>query len=69
MRQAAKRLFDLDVKILITEHTQEKRGNLTTEHVVFSVETLDKTTTLSQNNKSNEIKMIPSVKILLCLKN
>lgn len=61
MRQAAKRLFDLDVKILIMEHTQERRGNSSTEHVVFSIEALDEMISLSQNNQRNEIETISSV--------
>lgn len=41
VRQSAKALFGLDIKTTVTERTQERRNNLLSEHVVFSVEAED----------------------------
>ncbi|KAI1725167.1 heme NO binding associated domain-containing protein [Ditylenchus destructor] len=38
LREVATQLFNLDVKIFVAEHTQERRNNCITEHVVFVVE-------------------------------
>lgn len=37
LRQAAHRLFDLDIEIVVIDRTQEKKANMLTEHIVFNV--------------------------------
>uniref|UniRef100_A0A915DIJ7 guanylate cyclase n=2 Tax=Ditylenchus dipsaci TaxID=166011 RepID=A0A915DIJ7_9BILA len=46
LREVAKQLFNLDVKIFVAEHTQERRSNIVTEHVIFVVESVKENTPL-----------------------
>uniref|UniRef100_A0AC34Q5T6 Guanylate cyclase n=1 Tax=Panagrolaimus sp. JU765 TaxID=591449 RepID=A0AC34Q5T6_9BILA len=51
--QSAKALFNLDVKIFVTERSQEKRNNLMTEHVIYTIEPLNELTPLVKEHNNN----------------
>lgn len=56
VRQSAKVLFGVDIKILVTERSQERRNNLLSEHVVFTVE--------PENEDMVLVKTLPVQKIV-----
>lgn len=69
VRQAAKVLFGLDIKIFVTERSQERRNNVLSEHVIFTVESLEehvslvKSTTLFKVPAPGEA-VVPKVRVL-----
>lgn len=54
--QSAKALFNLDVKIVVTERSQEKRNNLMTEHVIYTIESIDELVPLVKDNVARSLK-------------
>ena len=50
--QAAKSLFDIDVRVFVTERSQEKRNNTVTDHVIFTVEAINDNIALVKDNNS-----------------
>ncbi|KAI6175859.1 Guanylate cyclase [Aphelenchoides bicaudatus] len=48
IKQAAKVLFNLDVRMIVTERGHERRNELVTEHVIFTIESEDEFTSLTK---------------------
>lgn len=55
VRQSAKVLFGVDIKITVTERSQERRNNLLSEHVIFTVEPNDEDTILVKANPAQKM--------------
>ncbi|KAE9549457.1 hypothetical protein FO519_007332 [Halicephalobus sp. NKZ332] len=52
VNQSAKSLFDMDIRISVTERSQEKRNNMVTEHVIFTIEAVNDTIALVKDNNA-----------------
>lgn len=48
IKQAAKSLFNLDVRLIVTERGHEHRNELITEHVIFTIEAEDEYSPLAK---------------------
>lgn len=64
VRYSAKRLFDLEILIYITERLQERRNSLSSEHVIYTIEGAEKGAKLSgdvvkSTNTSNTVILEP----------
>uniref|UniRef100_A0AC34FTA4 Guanylate cyclase n=1 Tax=Panagrolaimus sp. ES5 TaxID=591445 RepID=A0AC34FTA4_9BILA len=65
VRYSAKELFDIEVLIFVTERLQEKRNNLVSEHVIYTIESVEKNVklcggdTVKSGNLSNTVILEP----------
>jgi hypothetical protein len=60
IKQAAKILFGLDIKMIVTERSHERRNELLTEHVIFTLESEDEFTPLTRSVETKETS-VPKV--------
>jgi hypothetical protein len=61
VRQAAKMLFGLDIRMIVTERLQEKRNDQIIEHVIFTLESTDESIPLIRPNVVAKETAIPMV--------
>jgi hypothetical protein len=60
VKQAAKVLFNVDIRMIVTERSYDRRNEILTEHIIFTLESEDEFTPLS-NTIATKDAVIPKV--------